>query len=364
MGKTGKEMATAATPPEPMRRSHADPEPHASHNHAHDHTHGMTGRKLRTAFVLTMLILVVEVIGGVASHSLALLSDAGHVLTDIVAIGLAWFATVRAEKPADARNTYGYHRTGILAALANAITLILIVVWIAYEAVQRLQHPEPVTPWIMFLSASVGIAVNLYIGLGLRAESGENLNARGAMLHALGDVGASVGVIVGGLVILLTGWLYADPLISIGIAILIARSAWGLLGEAVDILMEATPRDLDVPHLVQDVIAVPGVEEVHDLHIWSLAGGMRLLTAHVRVGDNRPLAGCDQLVDRIHCLVCERYGIGHTTLQLEQVGCAQRELYCSPTDHHHGETSGGANGNGTADNNVHVHPPDGLEAQA
>src|SRR5262249_8477286 len=182
-------------------------------------------------------------VGGVASHSLAQLSDAGHVLTDIVAIGLAWFATIRAEKPADARNTYGYHRTGILATLANAITLILIVVWIAYEAIQRLQHPEPVTPWIMFLAAAVGIAVNLYIGLGLRAEGGENLNARGAMLHALGDVGASAAVIVGGLVILLTGWQYADPLISIGIPLLIARSAWGLLGGPVGGLRGAPSRD-------------------------------------------------------------------------------------------------------------------------
>lgn len=343
-------MATAHS------HAHEEPQtPHASHgSHAHSHAHGMTGRKLRTAFVLTFIILLVELIGGMLSHSLALLSDAGHVLTDIVAIGLAWFATVRAEKPADARNTYGYHRTGILAALANAITLILIVAWIAYEAVQRLQHPEPVTPWIMFLSAAVGIAVNLYIGLGLRAESGENLNARGAMLHALGDVGASVGVVVGGLVILLTGWLYADPLISIGIAVLIARSAWGLLGETVDILMESTPRDLDVPHLVQDVVALPGVEEVHDLHIWSLSGGMRLLTAHVRVGDNRSLDRCDKLVDRIHCLVCEQYGIGHTTLQLERVGCEQRELYCSPTAHHHDDSG----------EDAHRHETDGLEAHA
>jgi len=354
----------------------------AAHSHAHQtldtahgshtptHAHGMTGRKLRTAFVLTLLILVVALVGGIASQSLALLSDAGHVLTDIVAIGLAWFATIRAEKPADARNTYGYHRTGIMAALANAITLIFIVVWMAYEAIRRLQHPEPVTPWIMFLAAAVGIAVNLYIALGLRAEGGENLNVRGAMLHAFGDVGASAAVIVGGLVILLTGWQYADPLISLGIALLIARSARDLLGEAADILMEATPRDLDVPHLVQDVVALPGVEGVHDLHIWSLAGGMRLLTAHVRVEDNSPLTACDRLVDRIHCLVCERYGIGHTTLQLEQVGCAKRELYCSPSDHqvHHHEQRGGSTvglvDDATSQHQQHApyaRPPDGLE---
>lgn len=302
---------------------------------SHNHTHGVTGRTLRVALLLTVIILVVELVGGLVAHSLALLSDAGHVLTDIVALGLAWFATARAAKPADARNTYGYHRTGILAALANAITLILIVVWIAYEAVQRLQHPTTVTPWIMFVAAAVGIVVNLYIAMGLRQHSGENLNVRGAMLHALGDIGASVGVIVGGFIILLTGWQYADPLISFLIALLIAKSAWDLLGETVDILMESTPKDLNVAQLVRDVITLPGVYDLHDLHIWSIAGGMRVLSAHVQVADDRPLSDCDSLVDQIHGLVCAHYRIQHTTLQLERVGCDQRELYCGLPEHTH-----------------------------
>src|SRR5579859_5786538 len=189
----------------------------------HDHSHGMVGAKLRTAFLLTLLILAVELGGGLLSHSLALLSDAGHVLTDIVALGLAWFATAQAERPANARKTYGYHRTGILAALANALTLILIVLAIAYEAVQRFQHPQAVTPWVMFASAAVGIIVNLSIGFGLRQEGGDNVNVRAAMLHVFGDVGASAGVIAGGLVILLTRWYPADPLISLFIAVLIAQ---------------------------------------------------------------------------------------------------------------------------------------------
>lgn len=320
-----------------------------AHDHDHSHAEGMVGGKLRVAFFLTLLILTVETLGGVVSHSLALLSDAGHVLTDIVALGLAWFATIRAQRPADAHNTYGYYRAGILAALLNAVTLILIVTWIGYEAVQRLQHPEPVTPWIMFVSAAVGVIVNLYIGLGLRAEGNENLNARGAMLHALGDVGASVGVIVGGLVILLTGWQYADPLISIAIALLIAKGAWTLLGETVDILMEATPRDLNVAQLVRDVVRVPGVEDVHDLHVWSIAGGMRLLSAHVQVTDNPPLAACDALVNQLHCLLCEHYGIQHTTLQLERVECMHRELYCALSNHEH--------------EHGHDHRPDGLHGE-
>jgi cobalt-zinc-cadmium efflux system protein len=295
----------------------------------------MPRAKLRMAFVLTAIILLVELVGGLLSHSLALLADAGHVFTDILALGLAWFAAVRAERPADARNTYGQHRVGILAALANAVTLILIVIWIAWEAVQRLRQPEAVIPWIMFAAAAVGVAVNLTIVLGLRAEGSENLNVRGAMLHALGDIGASAGVIVGALVILLTGWQYADPIISLGIAALVAKSAWDLLGEALDILMESSPRNLNVAQLVRDIIRVPGVSDVHDLHVWSIAGGMRVLTAHVQVADNCRLSECDSLVSQIHCLVCERYSISHTTIQVEQAGCAHNDLYCCLPDHHH-----------------------------
>jgi cobalt-zinc-cadmium efflux system protein len=224
---------------------------------------------------------------------------------------------------------------GILAALANAVTLILIVIWIAWEAIQRLRQPEAVTPWIMLAAAVVGVAVNLYIVLGLRAEGSENLNVHGAMLHALGDIGASVGVIVGALVILLTGWQYADPIISLGIAALVAKSAWNLLGEAIDILMESSPRDLNVAQLVRDVVRVPGVSDVHDLHVWSIAGGMRVLTAHVQVADACRLSECDNLVNRIHCLVCDQYNISHTTIQVEQAGCAHNDLYCCLPDHHH-----------------------------
>jgi cobalt-zinc-cadmium efflux system protein len=294
----------------------------------HDHHHGMVGAKLRTAVLLTALILVVELGGGIVSHSLALLSDAGHVLTDIAALGLAWFATAQAERPANARKTYGYHRTGILAALVNAVTLILVVVAIAFEAVRRLQHPETVTPWVMFVSAAVAIVVNLYIGLGLREEGGDNLNVRAAMLHVFGDVGASAAVIVGGLVILLTGWYPADALISLCIAVLIARGAWGILHDTVDILMEATPRDLDVAQLVRDIVRQPGVADVHDLHVWSIAGGMRALSAHVRIAD-RPLSACDGLLVDLNRLLQDKYKIGHSTLQLECAGCDPNHLYCT-----------------------------------
>ena len=294
---------------------------------SHAHAHNLTGPKLRNAFLLTALILVVELVGGFLSNSLALLSDAGHVLTDIIALGLAWFATEQATKPANARKTFGYHRTGILAAQANAITLILIVGVIAYEAIQRFQHPETVTPWLMFVSAAVGIAVNLYIGFGLQKEGDENLNVRAAVLHVFGDVGASIAVIVSGVIILLTGWYPADPILSLFIAVLIARGAWKVLRETIDILMEATPKGVNVAQLVRDVGRVSGVVDVHDLHIWSIAGGMSALSAHVQVQD-RPLSACDSLRGQLRKLLQERYHIAHTTIQFECANCVSDDLYC------------------------------------
>ncbi len=321
----------------------------------HEHTHSLAGNKLRTAFALTALILVVELVGGLLSHSLALLSDAGHVLTDIVALGLAWFATVQATRPANAQKTFGYHRTGILAALANAITLIVIVGAIAYEAIQRFQHPQKVTPWLMFVSAAVGIGVNLYIGLGLQKEGSENLNVRAAMLHVFGDVGASVAVIVSGLIILLTGWYPADPLLSLVIAVLIARGAWKVLRETIDILMEATPKDLNVAQLVRDVVRVPGVLDVHDLHIWSIAGGMSALSAYVQVQD-RPLSACDPLLGQLRALLQERYHIAHTTIQFECAGCGPDDLYCALTQ--------GEEGGHDHAQHHHEYMTDGLDVSA
>jgi cobalt-zinc-cadmium efflux system protein len=297
----------------------------------------MTRGKLRTAFWLTIAILLVEVAGGFLSHSLALLSDAGHVLTDVVALGLAWFAAGQAERPADARKTFGYHRTGILAAQVNAVTLFFIVAAIIYEAVRRLRAPEPVTPWVMFAAAGVGLLVNLYIGLGLRAEGSESLSVRVAMLHVFGDVGAAVAVIAGGVVISVTRWYEADPLISLAIAALVAVGAWRILRASVDILMEATPRGVDMPRLADDLSAVRGVSGVHDLHVWSIAGGMHALSAHVQVAD-RPLSDCDALLAMLNQLLRVRYHIEHTTIQMECVGCSPSDLYCAwPT----GETGAG-----------------------
>lgn len=318
----------------------------ASHTHIHAQRHGMVGRTLRTAFALTLGILAVELVGGFASHSLALLSDAGHVFTDVIALGLAWFAAGQMERPANARKTFGYHRTGVLAALADTATLLIVVAVIAVEAVLRLRHPEAVTPWVMFVSAGVGIAANLYIAFGLRREGGENLNARAALLHVVGDIGASAAVILSALVILLTGWYPADAILSLVIAALIARSAWGVLRETLDILMEATPRGLDVGALARDIRRTPGVSGVHDLHVWTLTGGVSALSAHVRVPDCR-VSDCAPLLTQITSMLTAHYAIGHTTIQFECANCGHDDLYCSMEP--------GA---------AHVHVPDTADASA
>jgi cobalt-zinc-cadmium efflux system protein len=318
-------------------------------DHKHNHRHATTKRALGVAFALTAAVLLVEVVGGLFSHSLALLSDAGHVLTDIVALGLAWFAAAQAERPSDDRRTYGYHRVGILAALANAITLILIVVVIAIEAVHRLQQPETVTPWIMFVAAAVGVAVNLFIGFGLRREGTDNINVRAAMLHVFGDVGASLAVILGGVIIALTGWYPADPIISLAIALLIAWGAVRVLRETVAILMESAPRDVDVTRLLRDLGDIRGVSGVHDLHVWSIAGGMRALSAHIQVVD-RPLSACDKLREAINAQLANKYAIRHTTLQFECRNCDRCDggtnLYCQLDPGEAGHTHTHTHGHG------------------
>jgi cobalt-zinc-cadmium efflux system protein len=293
----------------------------------HDHAHDMAKQTLRLAFFLTIFILGAEVIGGLVANSLALLSDAGHALTDIFALGLAWFATAQAERPANARKTFGYHRVGILAALANAITLILVTAWILYEAAQRLAHPEPIQPLFMFVAAGIGIAINLYIGFGLNKEQ-ENLNAQAAALHVFGDVGASVGVIVAGLVILLTGWTPMDLILSFGIATLIAIGAWRIMRETTDILLEATPKDINLPALVDDMKLVPEVGNVHDVHVWSITSGMYALSAHVQTA-NLPLNECEPILHRLETMLRDKYRIRHATFQFE---CDGHQGKCSDID--------------------------------
>lgn len=290
------------------------------------------GATLKRALALTCVILAVEFAGGLFSHSLALLSDAGHVLTDVFALGLAWFAVEQAKRPADQRRSYGYHRVSILAALVNAVTLIVIVVAIAYEAVRRIANPEPVQGVIVIVSALVAISVNSYIAVGLRGDT-KSLNLRAAMLHVVGDVAASVGVVVAGVVILLTGWLYIDPLLSLAIAVLIAFGAWRIVRETVNLLLEGTPRDINLGAVTSEIMDTARVTGMHDLHVWALSSEEMALSCHVVVGDC-PLADAEHVVRDLERRLCARFDIGHTTIQIESCHpCG--EIHHGTGDHNH-----------------------------
>jgi cobalt-zinc-cadmium efflux system protein len=270
---------------------------------------------LKMALGLTCVVLLVELLGGLASHSLALLSDAGHVLTDVFALGLAWFAVAQAKRPADQRRSYGYHRVSILAALVNAVTLIVIVLVIAVEAVRRLANPEPVQGGLVIVAALVGIAINAFVVFGLRGDT-KSLNMRAAVLHVTGDIGASIGVVIAGAIILLTGWLAIDPLLSIAIAVLIAFGAWRIVRETVNLLMEGTPRDIDLGAVTSEITGTPLISSMHDLHVWALSSDEMALSVHVVV-DDCPLGEAEHVVRDLERRLCDRFAIGHTTIQVE-----------------------------------------------
>jgi cobalt-zinc-cadmium efflux system protein len=290
------------------------------------------GSALKVAFALTCAVLVVELAGGLASHSLALLSDAGHVLTDVFALGLAWFAVAQSDRPADARRSYGYHRVSILAALVNAATLIVIVLAIGYEAIQRLAHPQPVQGGIVIVTAVVGIAINLVVAFGLRREA-HSLNIRAALIHVVGDLAASVGVVLAGIVILLTGWLYIDSILSLGIAVLIAFGAWGIVRETVNLLMEGTPAEIDLVAVTKEIASTELVTSMHDLHVWALSSDEVALSCHVVVGDH-PLSDAEHVVRDLESRLCANFAIGHTTIQVESCHpCG--EIHHAAGDHNH-----------------------------
>lgn len=295
--------------------------------HVSDH-----GAALKKALALTCAILAIEFAGGLFSHSLALLSDAGHVLTDVFALGLAWFAVEQGKRPADRRRSYGYQRVSILAALVNSVTLIVIVLAIGYEALRRLANPEPVQGGIVIVSALAAIAVNAYVVLGLR-EHGKSLNLRAALLHVTGDIGASAGVVVAGAIILLTGWLYIDPILSLGIAALIAFGAWRIVRETVNLLMEGTPRDINIADVNSEITGTDHVISMHDLHVWALSSEELALSVHV-VLEECPLGDAEHVVRDLETRLCGRFDIGHTTIQVESCHPC-REIHHGAGEHNH-----------------------------
>ena len=306
---------------------------------AHEHTHSTdlsqsASRRLALSLSLTAAFVVVEVAGGLYANSLALLTDAAHNVTDVLALALTWWAVRITTKPAHSRKTYGNHRAGILVALVNSTTLALIALGIFYDAYRRFLTAPEVKADILIGVGVVAVTVNLVTALMVRRGSENDLNLRSAFVHLMGDVLSTVGAVAAGIVIHFTGLNWLDPLVSVFIGLLILWNAWGILRESVNILMEATPSDVDVDSVVDTILHVEGVCGVHDLHIWSITRGMRTLSAHILTEDI-PISEGAKIQATVSELLDHTYGIAHATLQLECEGCIPADLYCDITVNNH-----------------------------
>ena len=293
------------------------------HGHAHGHAHGADApiRALRWALGLTAALFVVEVVGGLVSNSIALLADAGHMLTDVAALALSLFVAWFSRQPVNPRKTYGYLRWEILAAFVNGAALLLISAWILWEAVSRFRSPEPIEGGLMLVVATAGLVVNLIAAKILTAGSKHNLNTRGAYLHVLGDLFSSIGTVAAAIAIQFTGWLVADPVASVITTALIMGGAWRLVRESVDILLESTPAHIPLPAVRGQLEAIPGIESVHDLHVWSVTPAVVAMSAHciVRESDQH-----QHVLEHIHDAM-RLFGIEHVTIQLERDEMHERE---------------------------------------
>lgn len=288
------------------------------HNHSHSHTHSGNKRTLFIAFLLIAGFMAVEAVGGWITNSLALLADAGHMLSDAISLGVGVMAFSLGEKAANFSKTYGYKRIEILAAVFNGVTLLLIALFICYEAIERLANPPEVASGGMLAIAGIGLLVNVLAAWILMrgGDTEHNLNMRAAFLHVIGDMLGSIGAIIAALLIMGFGWNWADPLASIAAAILVLISGWRVSRDAVHVLMEGTPKEIDIDQVIRTMRSIPGVLSIHDLHVWSITSGQNALSCHVVVADELSVRESQSLLRSIeHELL--HLGIGHATIQLE-----------------------------------------------
>lgn len=288
------------------------------HNHSHDHTHGANKKVLFLSFMIITGYMIVEAIGGFVTNSLALLSDAGHMLSDSIALAIALFAFKLSEKAASPHKTYGYKRFEILAAVLNGVTLVGIALYIFYEAIGRFINPPDVATTGMLIISVIGLAVNILVAWIMMsgADTKDNLNMRGAFLHVMSDMLGSVGAIIAALLMMFFGWGWADPLASVIVAVLVLRSGYYVTKTAVHILMEGTPQNVDAEEIIQIISQTKGIESIHDLHIWTITSGLNALSCHAVVEGGLTIAESEKMLNDIeHHL--KHKGISHVTIQLE-----------------------------------------------
>lgn len=293
----------------------------------HERDHGATGSRLLIGLCMTLVFVGIELVAGLASRSLALVSDSAHNFADALALGLSWYGMNVAARPSNARRTFGYHRVSILTALVNAVTLVVVALYIFWEAAERLRHPASVESVVMIGVALVALAMNVWISSWLHAEAKHDLNVRSAYVHMLGDAVASAGVAVAGVIVQYTGWLSADPAVSVLIGLLILWSSWSIVRECVDILLESTPAGLDMSAVEKSIAGVPGVRTVHDLHVWTVGSGLVACSVHVVV-DEQSIRNGQNVLRGVNTALKSSFGIGHSTIQVEVEGCDAGDMYC------------------------------------
>jgi cobalt-zinc-cadmium efflux system protein len=297
-------------------------------SHSHSHEANASNPRLGLSIALTLAFVVGEAVAGYFAHSLALMSDAGHHFSDALALALSWYGFQAAKQPATSKRTFGSHRVGILAALANALTLVAIGAIIIWEAIERFRDPKPVQSGPMIWVAVVAVVLNGVISLWLRAGAKHDLNLRSAYLHMLGDAFSALGVVLAGIIVAFTGSPLADPVVSLVIGGAIIWSSWGIITDSVNILLEAVPKGVDMEALEQSIKGVEGVLGVHDLHVWTVASGIHSASCHVLVSEQSIRSG-EQILKAVAHMLTHHYAIGHTTIQVECQGCDADELYCT-----------------------------------
>lgn len=307
---------------------------HSGHSHSHSHSHAadLHGKKLLWVTVINVGIMVMEVIGGLISNSLALLSDAVHKLGDCFSLVLAYVANRVGKKKANYRNTFGYKRIEILAALFNALLLVGICVFLVIEAYERFMNPEPIRGGLMLIVAAIGLVADWICVLILNKDKKENINVKAAYLHLLGDTLSSVAVIVGGITILLWGIEWVDPAITVLVSIYLIYHTWGVLKESVDILMQAAPSDIDLDKIQKALEALPEVANIHHIHIWRLTDSKLYFECHVNVAKNIDMLQMQVIRQKMETILHDQFGVDHTTMQFEYQCCEGKGLIVSPED--------------------------------
>ena len=305
------------------------------HTHSHDRPLNLNGESFKTekslkfAFLLTLLILVIEFSGAVISKSMALYSESGHVLVDASSFLLAWFAQIQVRKSPSEKNTYGYHRIGILAALLNSLLLIILSLILIYESYLRLVHPEKINSGIMVIFPFISLIINAVIGIKMHKGIEHNLNLKSSFFHVLGDSLVSVSIIAGGTIIYFTGIYYIDPVIGLIISPLIAIGAFSVINETISILLEGVPKEIDFTSVKDEILKTSGVKNVHDLHIWSMSKSFKLLSAHILVEETAVKSSdicC--IINNIQETLAEKFNINHVVIQPELAVCGTTDGFC------------------------------------